>query len=125
VSAETHRSGAFEVVIAGGGVAAIETASALSKLAGGLVSLTLLTPNQEFFYRPMTIHEPFGGAPAKRTSSRSSCSGRAPSSCATRSSTASSPTRRSARRSLLTVSARGWTPSRDADVPVLTGAAPV
>jgi thioredoxin reductase len=45
VSADTHRSGAFEVVIAGGGVAAIETASALSKLAGGLVSLTLLTPN--------------------------------------------------------------------------------
>jgi sulfide:quinone oxidoreductase len=66
VIADTHRSGAFEVVIAGGGVAAIETASALSKLAGGLVSLTLLTPNQEFFYRPMTIHEPFGGAPAKR-----------------------------------------------------------
>jgi sulfide:quinone oxidoreductase len=66
VSAETHRSGAFEVVIAGGGVAAIETASALSKLAGGLVDLTLLTPNQEFFYRPLTIQEPFGGAPGKR-----------------------------------------------------------
>ena len=66
MSAETRRSGRFEVVIAGGGVAAIETASALSKLAGGLVDLTLLTPNQEFFYRPLTIQEPFGGAPGKR-----------------------------------------------------------
>jgi sulfide:quinone oxidoreductase len=66
VSAGADRSGPFEVVIAGGGVAAIETASALSRLARGLVNLTLLTPNQEFFYRPMTVLEAFGGAPSKR-----------------------------------------------------------
>jgi sulfide:quinone oxidoreductase len=47
------------VVIAGGGVAALESALALRKLAAERVKLTLLTPAQEFVYRPMAVLEPF------------------------------------------------------------------
>lgn len=47
------------VVIAGGGVAALETALALHKLAGDRVKLTLLAPTAEFTYRPMAVLEPF------------------------------------------------------------------
>ena len=54
----------FKVVIAGGGVAALEGALALRELAGERVSLQLLAPNPEFAYRPMTVREPFAYAPA-------------------------------------------------------------
>jgi sulfide:quinone oxidoreductase len=50
---------ALEVVIAGGGVAALETALALHKLAGNRVKLTLLAPTADFVYRPMAVLEPF------------------------------------------------------------------
>jgi sulfide:quinone oxidoreductase len=56
----------FRVVIAGGGVAALEAALALSDLAGDRVSLELVAPNAEFAYRPMTVVEPFAYAPAQR-----------------------------------------------------------
>ena len=56
----------FRVVIAGGGVAALEAALALRELAGERVSLQLLAPDPMFTYRPVTVAEPFGHAPAGR-----------------------------------------------------------
>lgn len=49
----------FRVLIAGGGVAALETALALKELAGDRVQMTVVAPNEEFKYRPMTVREPF------------------------------------------------------------------
>ena len=49
----------FEAVIAGGGVAALETALALHALAGAGVKLTLLAPAADFIYQPMAVLEPF------------------------------------------------------------------
>jgi len=50
----------FRVLIAGGGVAALEGALALRELAGHRISTTLLAPESEFVYRPMRVLEPFG-----------------------------------------------------------------
>src|SRR6202795_3838811 len=50
---------AFRVVIAGAGVAALETALALRALAGDLVSVELVAPEPEFTYRPLAVAEPF------------------------------------------------------------------
>jgi sulfide:quinone oxidoreductase len=47
------------VVIAGGGVAALEALIALRELAGDRVRLTLLAPERDFVYRPMAVAEPF------------------------------------------------------------------
>jgi len=55
---DTH-SEKFRVLIAGGGVAALETALALKQLAGDRVQITVIAPNEEFVYRPMTVREPF------------------------------------------------------------------
>jgi sulfide:quinone oxidoreductase len=49
----------FRVVIAGGGVAALEAALALHDLASELVSITIVAPNPEFVYRPLLVREPF------------------------------------------------------------------
>ena len=49
----------FKVVIAGGGVAAIEAALALRDLAGDRVETTLLAPEPDFVCRPMRVVEPF------------------------------------------------------------------
>lgn len=49
----------FRVLIAGGGVAALETALALKRLAGDRVQMTVIAPNEDFVYRPMTVREPF------------------------------------------------------------------
>jgi sulfide:quinone oxidoreductase len=46
-------------VIVGGGVAAMETALALHELAPEQTRMTVLAPNHEFVYRPMTVREPF------------------------------------------------------------------
>lgn len=54
----------FRVVIAGGGVAALEAALALREFAGSRVNVQLLAPNAEFSYRPMSVGEPFAYAPA-------------------------------------------------------------
>lgn len=56
---------ALEVVIAGGGVAALETAMALHKLAGDRVKLTLLAPTTDFVYRPLAVVAPFVGRPPR------------------------------------------------------------
>jgi sulfide:quinone oxidoreductase len=49
----------FRVLIAGAGVAALETALALRALAEDLVSVELVAPEQEFTYRPLAVAEPF------------------------------------------------------------------
>src|SRR6476659_2253432 len=50
---------ASHVVIAGGGVAALETLMALRDLAGDRVAITLIAPEAQFVYRPMKVAEPF------------------------------------------------------------------
>jgi sulfide:quinone oxidoreductase len=59
-------SAAFKAVIAGGGVAALEGALALRDLAGERLSITMLAPDPEFVYRPMTVREPFAYGRAQR-----------------------------------------------------------
>jgi sulfide:quinone oxidoreductase len=54
------RSDRLHVLIAGGGVAALEAMVALRKLAGGLVDVEVLSPDADFFYRPLSVAEPFG-----------------------------------------------------------------
>jgi sulfide:quinone oxidoreductase len=54
------RGDTTEVLIAGGGVAALEAALALRALAGDLVDVELLAPESQFWYRPLSVAEPFG-----------------------------------------------------------------
>jgi sulfide:quinone oxidoreductase len=59
------RSSRPRVVIAGGGVAAIEALLALRHLVGEQVSIQLLAPEQVFVHRPSSVAQPFGlGGPA-------------------------------------------------------------
>src|SRR6266496_4112177 len=51
---------ASRVLIAGGGVAALEAALALRELGEGRVSVEMLAPEPEFWYRPLAVAEPFG-----------------------------------------------------------------
>jgi sulfide:quinone oxidoreductase len=60
--ANTHRPKSFDglhVVIAGGGVAGLETLLALRALAGDRVDLELVAPEPAFWYRPLAVAEPF------------------------------------------------------------------
>jgi sulfide:quinone oxidoreductase len=54
----------LRVVVVGGGVAALEATLALADLAPELTDVTVVAPDAEFVYRPMTVREPFayGGA---------------------------------------------------------------
>ena len=56
----------LRVIIAGGGVAALETALALADLALDRTDVTVIAPNAEFVYRPMTVREPFAYGAARR-----------------------------------------------------------
>jgi sulfide:quinone oxidoreductase len=56
----------LRVIVAGGGVAALETLLALRALAADLTAITVLAPNPEFVYRPMTVREPFSYPQANR-----------------------------------------------------------
>jgi sulfide:quinone oxidoreductase len=56
----------LRVAIAGGGVAALETLLALRALAPELLEITMIAPNAEFVYRPMTVREPFAYPEASR-----------------------------------------------------------
>ena len=47
------------VVVAGAGVAGLETALALQALAPQRVSVELIAPESEFVYRPLAVAEPF------------------------------------------------------------------
>ena len=57
---------ALRVLIAGGGVAALETMMALHELAGPRVTTTLLSPGREFVYAPLSVREPFAAPGATR-----------------------------------------------------------
>jgi sulfide:quinone oxidoreductase len=50
----------LRVVIAGGGVAALEALLALRRLAEDRVSVELLSAEPQFWYRPLAVAEPFG-----------------------------------------------------------------
>lgn len=50
------------VLIAGGGVAALEAALALRDLAGERLEVELCSPRAEFVYRPFAVGEPYGAA---------------------------------------------------------------
>ena len=65
---EAHEQPAqpLKVVIAGGGVAGLEAAFALHELAGDRIETTLLSPGEEFVYRPLSIGEPFSASRAER-----------------------------------------------------------
>jgi sulfide:quinone oxidoreductase len=54
----------LRVLIVGGGVGALEAALALRQMAPEQTDVTVLAPNEEFVYRPMTVGEPFGYATA-------------------------------------------------------------
>jgi sulfide:quinone oxidoreductase len=53
------------IVIAGGGVAALEALLALRALVGHRLQVTLVSPEREFVYRPVTVAEPFGEGEAR------------------------------------------------------------
>ena len=57
---------AFRVVVAGGGVAGLEAILALRDLAGDRVALTLVSPEREFVFRPMSVATPFSRGHAAR-----------------------------------------------------------
>src|SRR5450631_3780753 len=50
----------YQVVVCGGGVAALETAASLREHAGDRVALTLIAPEPEFVYRPLAPASAFG-----------------------------------------------------------------
>ena len=56
------------VVIVGGGVAGLEALLALRALAGDRTAVTLVSQDEWFVDRPMTVAEPFGFGPATRLS---------------------------------------------------------
>ncbi|HYB27363.1 MAG TPA: hypothetical protein VEF89_12160 [Solirubrobacteraceae bacterium] len=56
----------FEVVICGGGVAGIEGALRLRRLAGERVQLTLVCSDASLKYRPLAVQEPFGLSGVRR-----------------------------------------------------------
>ncbi|HEV7883832.1 MAG TPA: FAD-dependent oxidoreductase, partial [Solirubrobacteraceae bacterium] len=54
------------VLIAGGGIAALEAMTALRALAGRRVELTLVSPQDEFVYRPVAVDEPYAVGRSRR-----------------------------------------------------------
>jgi sulfide:quinone oxidoreductase len=56
----------LRVLVAGAGVAGLETVVALRGLAGHRVSLTLVAPTDDFTLRPLEVIEPFGVGRAQR-----------------------------------------------------------
>ncbi|MGA8338264.1 MAG: FAD-dependent oxidoreductase [Solirubrobacteraceae bacterium] len=63
---DTSRSRPAQILIAGGGFAAVEAALALRALAGDRVALAVLAPDPVFHYRPAATTEPFDVAPSRR-----------------------------------------------------------
>jgi sulfide:quinone oxidoreductase len=59
------------VLIAGGGVAAIEAALALRDLAGDRLAVELCSPRGDFVYRPFAVGAPYGAAEVLRYDLRS------------------------------------------------------
>jgi sulfide:quinone oxidoreductase len=59
-------AGRRRVVIAGGGIAAVETLLALRSLAATQLDVVVVAANEELHYRPMTVNEPFSEPRARR-----------------------------------------------------------
>ena len=49
----------LRVLVAGGGVAGLEALLALTDMAAARVDITLLSPQEDFVYRPLAVAEPF------------------------------------------------------------------
>lgn len=62
VSDGERRGDRKRVLVAGAGIAGIESALALRELAGDLVEVELCDPRREFSFRPFAIGEPYGAA---------------------------------------------------------------
>lgn len=60
------RTPGARVLIAGGGVAALEATLALQELAAGEIEIALLAPDRHFEYTPLAVAEPFGLGRAHR-----------------------------------------------------------
>ncbi len=58
--------GPLRVLVAGGGVAALEATLALRKLAEDRVTIELVAPEREFTYRPLSVAEPFRAGEMRR-----------------------------------------------------------
>src|SRR3954454_22533684 len=58
----------MDLLIAGGGPAALEGALAVQRLAGERVRITMLSDHDELCYRPVAVAEPFGLAVPQRFS---------------------------------------------------------
>jgi sulfide:quinone oxidoreductase len=58
-SAPLVKGDTVRVVVAGGGIAALETLAGLHVLAGDRVETTLLAPDRSFAYRPLSMATPF------------------------------------------------------------------
>jgi sulfide:quinone oxidoreductase len=69
------RHSRYRVLIAGGGVAALEAMVALRTLAEERVDIELLAPDRDFFYRPLAVAEPFGAGEALRFDIRALATG--------------------------------------------------
>src|SRR4051812_43891457 len=61
-------SAPMRVLIAGGGVAALEAALALHAVAGDRVAVELLAPGTQFPHRPSSVVSPFSGEDAPQVS---------------------------------------------------------
>ena len=66
MAAHQPSGNAADVVIVGGGVAALEALMALRDLAGEHLGITVVAPDADFVYRPMAVVEPFGAGPPRR-----------------------------------------------------------
>ncbi len=66
MTTDTSHPEKLRVLVAGGGVAALETALALGELAGERTEVRVIAPNTELFYRPLAVREPFAYGPARR-----------------------------------------------------------
>ena len=60
-------SGSRRVIVAGAGVAGLETALALRAYAGELLSVEVVAPEHEFTYRPLAVAVPFLAEDVQRT----------------------------------------------------------
>ena len=56
----------MHVLVAGAGVAGLETALALEAIAREYVTVELIAPERDFTYRPLAVAEPFQGEPGRQ-----------------------------------------------------------
>jgi sulfide:quinone oxidoreductase len=66
MAGDGQRGGKQRVLIAGGGIAGIETALALDDLAGGHLEVEIHDPRREFAFKPFSVSQPYGASRAFR-----------------------------------------------------------